>query len=146
MIRKIFTHIAILVSSTCLAHEANNPVDNGLMDKIEANKYTCISGYSEDKVYLDPSKIFPTEQGLYLNINDIDYVLLPTLNSDSGGCYLPCVQILNTCPGCGYEYFISCNRPECPLVQQRQERERDRERAKEERKKEKERDKEKKKK
>ncbi len=146
MISKILTFIAILASSTCLAHEENNPIDNGLMDKIEANKYTCVSGCSEDRVYLNPNRIFPTEQGMYLNINDVDYVLLPTLNSDSNGCYLPCVQIFNICPGCGNEYFISCSRSDCPLVQKKQDREREKERGKEERKREKERERERKKK
>jgi hypothetical protein len=135
-----------LASGTCLAHEAHNPIDNELLDKIEANKYTCVSGYSEDRIYLNPTRIFPTEQGMYLNLNDVDYALLPTLNSDGSGCYLPCVQIFNLCPGCGLEYFVSCKNPECPLKQQRQEREREKERGKEERKREKEREKEKKKK
>jgi hypothetical protein len=137
MIRKILTIIAVLVSSVCLAHEANTLIDNKVMDKIEANKNTCVYGYSEDRLYLNPNRIFPTEQGIYLNLNDVDYVLLPTLNSDSSGCYLPCIDVLNTCPGCGYRYFVSCSRPDCPLVQRKQEREREKKREKEERKREK---------
>jgi hypothetical protein len=139
MISKILTFIAAFISSICFAHEAHYPLDNGIMDKIEANKNTCVCGYSEDRVYLNPNRIFPTEQGIYLSLNDVDYVLLPTLNSDSNGCYLPCIEIFNKCPGCGYDYFISCSRPECPLVQRKEERNREKERAKEERKREKER-------
>lgn len=139
MISKILTFIAILASSTCLAHEVNNSIDNVLMDKIEANKNICVADYSEDRVYLNPNRIFPTEQGMYLNLNDVDYVLLPTLNSDSNGCYLPCVQILNICPGCGNEYFISCSRSDCPLVQRKRDREKEKEHGKEERRRDKER-------
>ena len=139
MINKILTVIAILASSTCLAYEVNNSIDNELMDKIEANKNICVAGRSEDRVYLNPSRIFPTEQGVYLNLNDVDYVLLPTLNSDSSGCYLPCVQIFNICSGCGNEYFISCTRPDCPLVQRKREREKEKERGKEEKRREKDR-------
>jgi hypothetical protein len=145
MISKVLTLIAVLVSSTCLAHEASNLTDNETMSKIEANKNVCVYGYSENRLYLNPNRIFPTEQGIYLNLNDVDYVLLPTLNSDSSGCYLPCVQILNKCPGCGFDYFISCTRPECPLMQAKKEREREKERAKEERRKEREKERKKKK-
>ena len=134
MICKVLTLIAILASSICFAYGPNNPIHNEILDKIEANKNICVYGYSEDRIYLNPNRIFPTEQGVYLNLNDVDYVLLPTLNSDSNGCYLPCVQIFNICPGCGYEYFISCTRPDCPLVQKMQEREREKERIKEEKK------------
>ncbi len=144
MISKVLTFIAVLASSTSFAHEANNPIDNELMDKIEANKNTCVCGYFEDKLYLHPNRIFPTEQGIYLNLNDVDYVLLPILNSDSRGCYLPCVDVLSICPGCGNPYFVSCSRPDCPLVQRKQERQREKEREKEERKKEKEKGKKKK--
>lgn len=138
MIRTVLTLIAVLMSGSSFAHETNKFIDKELMDKIEANKNTCVYGYFEDKLYLNPDRIFPTEQGIYLNLNDEDYVLLPTLNSDNSGCYLPCVQILNTCPGCGYEYFVSCTRPDCPLAQQKQEKKREKEREKEEKRKEKE--------
>lgn len=138
MIRTVLTLIAVLISGTSFAHEVNKFIDKELMDKIEANKNTCVSRYFKDKLYLNPDRIFPTEQGIYLNLNDEDYVLLPTLNSDNSGCYVPCVQILNKCPGCGYDYFVSCTRPDCPLVQQKQERKREKEREKEEKRKEKE--------
>lgn len=130
---KILAVIAVFVSTLCVASEADNLTYNEILHKIEANKNTCVSARSEDRIYLNPKRIFPTEQGIYLNLNDVDYVHLPMLNSDSNGCYVPCVQIFNTCPGCGYEYFVRCTRPDCPLVQQKQERER----AKEERKREK---------
>jgi len=137
MIRKVLTLIAIFISSISFADEASNSIDNEVMDKIEANKNICVSGYSEDRVYLNPNRIFPTEEGVYLNLNDVDYILIPTLNSDSSGCYIPCVDVFNYCPGCGHKYFVSCSRPECPLVQKKKEREREKERGKEERRKEK---------
>lgn len=135
--KKILSLIVALTSNLCFAYESNNFFDNEVMDKIEANKNTCVYGYTENKVYLKPDRIFPTEQGVYLNLNDVDYVLLPTLNSDSNGCYVPCVNIFNKCPGCGNEYFIRCTRSDCPLVQQQKERDKEKERAKQERKKEK---------
>jgi hypothetical protein len=57
MIRKVLTLIAMLISSISFAHDANNPIDNEIMDKIEANKNRCVYGYSEDKIYLNPSRI-----------------------------------------------------------------------------------------
>ena len=146
MIRKTLTLIAILASSIGFAQDTIDILDDGIIDEIVANKNTCVVGSSKDRIYLNPNRIFPTEKGLYLNLNDTDYVLLPTLNSDSQGCFIPIIQILPICPGCGYEYFLSCTNPECSLVQRKHEREREKERAKDERKREKEREKEKKKK
>lgn len=138
MISKFLTLMAVLVSSICLANEAYIPLDNEVMDKIEANKNTCVAGYTENRIYLHSDRIVPTERGMYLNLNDKDFVLLPSVSSDSNGCYLPCVQIFNICPGCGNQYFISCSRRDCPLVQKNIEKEKEKERQKEERKKEKE--------
>lgn len=132
MIGKIPTLIAILASSIGFAQDATDVLDDGIIDQIVANKNTCAVGCSENKIYLNPSRIFPTEQGLYLDLNDADYVLLPTLNSDSNGCYVPCIDVFNKCPGCGRRYFVSCDWPDCPLVKQKQEREREKERKKEE--------------
>jgi hypothetical protein len=132
MISRILTLIAILASSIGFAQEANDTIDSQIIDEIVANKSTCVVGCSEDRIYLNPNRIFPTEHGLYLNLNDSDFVLLPTLNSDSQGCFVPIIQVLPICPGCQKEYFLSCNRPECPLFQRNQERAKEKERNKEE--------------
>ncbi len=49
MIRKVLVLIAVLVSTISFAHEANYPIDNEIVDKIEANKNACVRGYSEDQ-------------------------------------------------------------------------------------------------
>lgn len=137
----ILTLIAILASSIGFAQDAVDALNDGAIDEIVSNKNTCVVAFSEDRIYLDPSRIFPTGQGLYLNLNDSDYILLPTLNSDSNGCYVPVFygerSILNKCSGCGEQYFLTCKNKKCPLVKQNQEREREKERKKEEKKREK---------
>ena len=137
MIGKTLILIAILASSIGFAQEANDAIDSRIIGEIVANKNTCVVGCSKDRIYLNPNRIFPTEQGIYLNLNDADYILLPTLNSDSQGCFVPVVQILPICPGCHQEYFLSCTNQNCPLVQRKQEREKEKERKKEEHKKDK---------
>lgn len=137
MMTKILAAVVIFASNFCAASEADNQTYNEILHKIEANKNTCVSSRSEDRIYLNPDRIFPTEEGLYLNLNDVDYVHLPILSSDRNGCYIPCVQIFNICPGCGYEYFVRCTRPDCPLVQRKLDREREQASAKKERKREK---------
>lgn len=132
MMAKFFMVMAIFIFSFSFAHQVDRSAYNEILDKIEANKNICVDGVSEDRIYLKPDRLFPTEQGIYLNLNDIDYVHLPILNSDSNGCYVPCVRIFNICPGCGREYFISCSTPDCPLKQKRQDYEREKERKKEE--------------
>ena len=146
MISKVLVAIAILASGVGFAQDTIDSPVSGIIDEIVANKNTCVVGSSKDRIYLNPNRIFPTEQGLFLNLNDTDYVLLPTLNSDCQGCFIPVIQVLPICPGCGGEYFLSCDNPKCPLVQRNEERKREKERAKEEKKREKEREKGKKKK
>lgn len=137
MIWKTLALIAILASSIGFAQDAIDPIDDQIINEIVTNKNTCVVGCTEDRIYLNPDRLFPTEQGLYLNLNDADYVLLPTLNSDESGCYVPCINIFNKCPGCKQEYFIVCKNPDCPLVKQAQEREKEKDRKKEEQKKQK---------
>ncbi len=135
MVGKILRYFYVLATCTCFAHDVSDTSDDGIIHQIAANQNTCVIGVAEEKIYLNPNRIYPTEQGLYLNLNDVDYVLLPSLNSDHNGCYVRPVckrQILNICPGCGQQYFISCKNPNCPLVQRNEERKREKERQKEE--------------
>jgi hypothetical protein len=135
MIRKILGFIlSISVSGICSAQEESDILDNDIIYGIVANENTCIVNFTIDKIYLDARKILPTDQGLYLNLKDDDYVLLPTLYSDSEGCFIPrqCIEVFNKCPGCGRRYFLSCDNPECPLVKNNQERKREKERKKQE--------------
>ena len=132
MVGKILKYFYVLATCTCFAQEATDVCDDEVIHQIVANHNTCVIGYAEEKIYLNPNRIYPTEQGLYLDLNDIDYVLLPSLNSDFNGCYVRPVSealtkhpILNTCPGCGREYFLTCKNENCPLYQRNQERKRE---------------------
>ncbi|GEM_PF-3554452 len=122
MFRKILTLgiTAILASSIGFAHDATEAANSQVIDEILANTKTCMVGCSEDKIYLNANRLIPTEQGLYLNLNDVDYVLLPTLNSDSNGCYVSCGSRVQPkmwqCPYCHlwWELGEKCQNKECP--------------------------------
>jgi hypothetical protein len=139
MVGKILKYFYVLATCTCFAHDVSDTIDDGIIHQIAANKNTCVIGVAEERIYLNPNRIYPTDQGLFLNLNDVDYVRLPTLNSDFNGCYVRLASealtkhpILNTCRECGREYFITCKNPNCSLYQRNEERKREKERQKEE--------------
>jgi hypothetical protein len=127
MLRKVLTLTAILACSIGFAQDAADAIDNRIIDGILANKKTCMMSCSEDRIYLNTSRLLPTEQGLYLNLNDADYVLLPTLNSDSNGCYLLCGGRVQPkrwqCPYCHrwWDLGEKCTNEECPTNQWKKE-------------------------
>jgi len=120
MLRKTLTLIAFLASSVGFAQAAT---ENQVIDKILANEKTCVIGSFEDRIYLNTNRLLPTDQGLYLNLNDADYILLSTLNSDSNGCYVPCGSRVQPrrwqCPYCHlwWELGEECTNKECPTNQ-----------------------------
>lgn len=123
MLRKMLTLIAVLASSIGFAQDAK---ENPIINEILANEENCVVGCSEDRIYLNPSRIHLTEQGLYLNLNDADYVLLPTLNSDNNGCYVSDNRVQAKkwqCPYCHYwwDYGKKCTNPDCPTMQWKKE-------------------------
>src|SRR5262249_49362935 len=127
----------IFISSICFADEANKDWNDELREAIQANENEVVEHYEEDKIYINPEKIHPTPQGVYLNLNDQEFIFVPTLNSDNQGCYIKCLEVLNTCPGCGNKYFLRCDNPNCRLMQDREKRREDNKREKEYRKEEK---------
>ncbi len=132
----------LILSSVCFADDAIDNWNDEAITQIITNKNICIERYENGKIYLKPDRIFPTEKGLYLNLNDQEYLFLSNLNSDAQGCFIPIknaeivagqyLKIFNTCPGCQQEYFLTCKNPNCPLKQQRKEREEEKERKKQE--------------
>ena len=67
----------ILFSSTCFAHNATQEAwDDELLKSILANENECVHHYDEEKIYLNPDKIHPTSQGVYLNLNENEFIFL----------------------------------------------------------------------
>lgn len=105
--------IGIFISSTCLAiNDTDYNIE--LLNKIAANETFCVEKLEEGKLYLKSDRILPTNYGIFLNLNDTDFVLIDKINSDNNGCYVGLIQVLNTCRFCGKEYFVVCRNPECP--------------------------------
>ena len=108
--------ITVFISLTQAA--TSHEITEDVFEKIILNEAHCVIGYDNDKVYLSPENIHPTEGGLFLDIGNNEYVHLIRLQSDSKGCWIPKVckdiSIYKPCPSCGQPYLIRCNNPECP--------------------------------
>lgn len=92
-----------------------------LIEKILLNEDHCVSSYEEDRIYLIPTNIYPMENGLFLDLNGVETVLLSHLNSDAKGCWIPSTLMYIEpypkpiiCPYCSKGYFVKCTNPECP--------------------------------
>jgi hypothetical protein len=112
--RRTFVILFVVVLSACFAHENTDFINDDAMEQIIANEANCVQRYEQDRIYLVPDKIFPTEHGLYLDVNGVNFIRLPNVSSDNNGCYIAKRKILNDCPYCGQPYFIRCKNPNCP--------------------------------
>ena len=101
----------ISLSSIGFTHEASEEWNDELREAIQANENEVVDHYDDDKIYLNPDKIHPTPQGVYLNLNDQEFIFVPTLSSDATGCYVN-VNLAwdpdprSVCPGCGTQILI----------------------------------------
>lgn len=48
----------------------------------------CTLRISNDRIFLKPNLIYPTDEGVFLRINQFDLVRLPHLYSNEEGCYI----------------------------------------------------------
>jgi len=119
---KILLATMISISSIGFTNEASEEWNDELREAIQANENQVVDHYDEDKIYVKPEKIHPTPQGVYLNLNEDEYIFVPSLRSDNQGCY---VQVFNfnplpSCPGCGTTYLYGdCGKQSCPKYQKR---------------------------
>ncbi|MCB1073637.1 MAG: hypothetical protein KDK96_11150 [Chlamydiia bacterium] len=102
-----------------IAHIAiADEIADEILEKIILNGDCCVRSYEKDKIYLNHENIYPMHNGLFLNLNDHDYLPLNHLQSDNKGCWIPIpckdISIYKPCPNCGELYLISCKNPNCP--------------------------------
>lgn len=115
MFKRILSLMAIFVVTACFADVTTSRSNDGAIGEIAANENSCIQRVEEGKIYLNPDRILTTHKGILLNLNDREFILLPTLNSDAEGCYIPeRAEILSRCPWCNKPYFIKCRNVDCP--------------------------------
>ena len=65
---KVF--LFIMVISSCFANESIDNWNDEVINQICANENACVEAYADEKIYLNPDRIFPTKNGLFLNLND----------------------------------------------------------------------------
>lgn len=86
---------------------------------------------SGDKLYFSHNDLVLSEEGMFVDLGNHDYIQIPSLQFDHTGYYcelsenqLPKSgytwngQILKRCSGCGEEYFITCDNPDCQIKQE----------------------------
>lgn len=113
--KRFFVSIMMLFFSYGSLNAFPDEPDDALIAEIVANDYSCVLGYSEERIYLNPEKIIPSNQGLFLNLKDQEYVVLPMLYSDEYGCYItPTIKVKPDCPDCKKPYLVKCRNDECP--------------------------------
>ncbi len=113
--KRFFVSLMMLFFSYSTLEALPDETDDALIAEIVANDYSCVAGYSGEKIYLNPAKIVPSSQGLFLNLKDQEYVVLPMLYSDEYGCYItPTIRAASKCPNCGESYIAKCTNPNCP--------------------------------
>lgn len=118
MLLRILSILNLFVCSTCFSHESTE-TDDTLLNKILANQSKCVVSVIDNKIYVNPERIFPTEQGIFLNVNEGEYITIPILYSDAQGCYVQQIfdrSVTKACPFCGWERVsnaIKCKNPAC---------------------------------
>ncbi len=114
--RALFS-ILLVYSTTCFSSDFFES-QNALIDEIVAHG-ECVAHVTEDKAYIKPENIIPTEQGIFVDLGNDHYVPIPTLFSDAEGCYVLTLSPKATkpCPFCGWERLsgiFKCRNPDCP--------------------------------
>ncbi len=123
MLKRIFSIICLSYSIGCSADMTILEMDDAVLNEIIANDHCCISNVTDDKVYINPDRIFPTQHGLFLNVDEDRIVAIPVLYSDSQGCYIQVaarVKVTKPCPYCGWERTsgaFKCRNKDCPSNQ-----------------------------
>jgi len=102
------------LTQVLFSHELTEEV----FEQIMGHEAYCVKDYDQDKIYLNAENIYPTDEGMFLDLDGYNSIALVGLHSDSQGCWVPNVYrdvgIFKKCPLCGKKYFVVCTNPECP--------------------------------
>ena len=107
--------IGMMMSTVCLAHIDDTYIHEEILQQIIVYEDLCVERIEDEKIYLQHNRIFPTSNGIYLKIDEVNFILLNNISSDTKGCYIEArIPILNTCRHCQRSYFVRCTNPDCP--------------------------------
>ena len=62
--------------------------EHHLIHKIIANHSCCVSAFDGDKIFIRPENIIPTNQGLFIHLNESEYYPLPLLQFNKNGYFI----------------------------------------------------------
>jgi hypothetical protein len=122
MLLRALPVICLLYCTTCFSDEIQEMHD-ALLSEIVSSDCECIYNVVDGKAYINPERIFPTRQGLFLRVNANQYTPISLLYSDAQGCYIQSVsriKVTSPCPHCGWDRIsgaIKCRNPNCPSNQ-----------------------------
>ena len=120
-------YVCLLFFTCIVSLAAQDGKDRNLttLEEIVTHQSSCVKCIENNRLYLQEKNIFPTEDGLFLLLNERgDYIHLSHLLSDNKGCYLPLlssrfqndysIEVRNKCPSCGERYIVKCTNEKCP--------------------------------
>lgn len=88
MALSLFILPMIASTSFTFGESIDTQTESELLNLILDNKEYCTQVIEEEKIYLKPDQIFPTEDGIFLRINQFDLVKISPVFSDELGCYI----------------------------------------------------------
>jgi hypothetical protein len=119
-----------LIILGCLTNVSANSVEDELvLQSVEMSRMifdrspTIVRTYEADKLYLEPTRVFPTQEGAYLLLDDHQNLYLPIgfVLADSNGYFLPTsYEVLtkksfkNVCLDCKHEWEGGVFTYRCP--------------------------------
>jgi len=134
MLIRAFSAFFLFCCTLCFASEPLETHD-ALLTEIVSNNCECVVNVTDDKVYVNPERIYPTSQGLFLCVGTDEYVPLPLLLSDDQGCYIQTgwIKVTSPCKFCGWERVSGgwkCPNQNCSSNQPKQDKPKDKPKAK----------------
>jgi len=90
MLKRFLLVLAISSMFTNLCYSNHQSVETSIewVNDILENKDYCVNKIEGSKIYIHSENIVPTEQGILINLNGYDQVLVPHVSSDLGGCFV----------------------------------------------------------
>lgn len=120
MLKTILFVFCSIFCISCFANMDVLEINDAALNEIIANGHACTDGVADDKIYINPDRIIPTREGLFLNVDGERFIPIPLLHSDSQGCYIKPIariRVTKPCPHCGWEIVsgaFKCRNPDCP--------------------------------
>lgn len=116
--------IVCMVITMCHSYAAN-------LQKFIIDEDSCIKRIVGEKIYFHEKSIYPSTDGVYIQLdNDENFIIVPELSFDGQGYFINISHLPTngdsfrpnfywTCPKCGFSnscFTNRCKNPECPSI------------------------------